>query len=215
MAAATEKTRLLERVRRAEAATAEALGELDLQHIAVADARRAGRELVENATAALVPVLDELQGTSGVDEARRAIDDLILLADLRDGRLTPKASTFDPKAPLREAMRLVSAADPRVHLVAEEPIHDLPPVTSDVERIAVALARLLARAVIAPGATEVRASVAVTAGRVSYRVPGRAGDGLSWRIAAAIAELLGGSIDTEMSESGATVVFSVPIDRES
>jgi GAF domain-containing protein len=215
MAAATEKSQLLERVRRGEAATAEALGELDRQYIAVADARRAGRELVESAIAAIGPVLDALQGSHpGVGEARRTMNDLLLLADLAEGRLVAETASFDPRTPLREAMRAATVVDARVHLVAEEPIHDLPAVQSDAEKVALALARLLSRAQESAVSGEVRASVSAVAGRVTYRVPGREGDDLAWRVAAAITGLLGGVLDTEITESGATVVLSISTERD-
>jgi GAF domain-containing protein len=211
MATASEKSRLLDRVRRAEAAAAEALTELDGQYIMVASSRRAGREFVETAVSALGPVLDAIQGAHpAVAEARRVVDDLALLANIADGLVTASPSTFDPRVPLREAMRMAVPSDPRVQLVAEEPIHDLPSVNSDAEKVALALARLLARALGSAVGTEVRASVTAIAGRVVYRVPGREGDDLGWRVAAAVAGLLGATLETEITETGATVLFALP-----
>jgi GAF domain-containing protein len=211
MATATEKSRLLDRVRRAEAAAADALTELDGQYVMVASSRRAGREFVESAVSALGPVLDAIQGAHpGVSEARRVVDDLVLLADIAEGLVTPSPSTFDPRFPLREAMRMVVPADPRVQLVAEEPIHDLPALHTDAEKVSLALARLLARALAtASSGAEVRATITAIAGRVVYRVPGREGDDLGWRVAAAVAGLLGATLETEITEAGATVLFAL------
>jgi GAF domain-containing protein len=215
MAAAAEKSKLLDRVRRAEAAALEALTELDTQYVQVAASRRAGREFVESAAAALGPVLDAIPGSHpGLGEARRVVDDLVLLADIADGVITADPSAFDPRVPLREAMRMAVPPDPRVQLIAEEPIQELPALHSDVEKVGLALARLLARALATATGPDVRASVTASAGQVIYRVPGREGDDLGWRVATAVAGLLGATLETEITEGGATVLFALPVEMQ-
>lgn len=212
IAAAAEKARLIDRVRRAETAATEALAELDLQYMTVAASRKAGREFVESAAAALGPLLEELRDAHpAAGEARRAFDDLVLLSGIAEGMIAASPTSFDPRAPMREAMRMAVPPDPRVHPVLEEPIHDFPLLHSDFEKLTLALARLLSRALASATDAEVRATVFAAPGRVMYRVPGREGDDLAWRVAAAVIGLLGGTLETELMDGSAMVVVALPV----
>ena len=210
MAAATEKSRLVDRIRRAESAAVEALTELDRQYVAVAHARRDARSLTVAATAALQPHISGLPGKATA-AVQRVLDDLALAAGLEDESVAVAADQFDPRLPLRDALRQVSESGTAVHLIGEEPIHELPLVRGDAEKVTVALARLLERAAAVDAVTELRASVAVSDGRVEYRVPGVEGNDLAWKLAAVIVERLDGRLTVESSATGETAVLSLPL----
>ncbi|HVZ48575.1 MAG TPA: GAF domain-containing protein [Gemmatimonadaceae bacterium] len=211
MAAAAEKSRLLDRVRRGEAAAVEALTELDRQYVAVATARREGRAFVDRAAAVLRPALDALGGGPEVVAARTVIDDLVLLADIEEGVAAVAAEAFDPRVPLREALHDIAPEGAGLPVVAEEPPHELPPFRSDREKVTLLLARLLARAVRHRG-TEVRVALRVVGAHAEYRMPGRAGDDLGWQLAEAVADLLGGAVEAIAADGVETVVVSLPLE---
>ena len=214
MSAAEERSRLLDRARRAESAAVEALTELDRQYIAVADARRAGRDFISTAAEALRPMMGGVAAhTAESIVASQLIDDLALIAEIEAGTVVPKIERFDPRDPLRRAMTAVAPQDGSVHLIAEEPTHALPPVWGDGGKVGVAVARLLARAAREAVTGEVRASVAVVADRVEYRLPGTGGNDVAWRMASAVASLLGASLTTDTIVGAATVIFSLPLGK--
>ncbi|MDA1081520.1 MAG: GAF domain-containing protein [Gemmatimonadetes bacterium] len=216
MSAAAERSRLLDRMRRADAAAVEALTELDRQYIAVAHARRVGRDFIAAASDAIRPALGALaDGSPAADAARRLVDDLALIAEIEGGGVTASAEPFDPRSPLRAAMRAamraVAPPDGSVHLIAEEPTHTLPVVRGDADKVGIVVARLLTRALLVAESGEVRASVAVVSERVEYRLPGSAGEDVEWRLAAALATMLGAELVEDAKGGVATVVFSLPI----
>lgn len=214
MSAAAERSRLLDRARRAESAAVEALTELDRQYVAVADARRVGRDFIATAAEALRPVLgDVTDQTPESLAARHLVDDLALIAEIESGVTDPTVGRFDPRDPLRTAMAAVAPPDGSVHLIAEEPTHALPPVWGDGGKVGVAVARLLARAAGEAVTGEVRASVTVVAERVEYRIPGAGGNDVAWRTASAVASLLGASLIADTIDGAATVIFSMPLGK--
>ncbi len=224
LAAAAEKSRLLDRARRAEAGVVEALTELDRQYVAVASARREGWEVVELALAALQDALGALESEGSVvssgarslsarrDAVRSALADLQLLVDVAEERITLDVAPLDPRTPLRDALREAVPDDARVHVVAEEPTHDLPPLRSDRRMLALLLAKLVRRALAAPDGPEVRIRLAATGGQVEYDVPGRPGKDLEWRLADALAGALGGAVDARGSDDLARLVVTLPLE---
>lgn len=211
MAAAAEKSRLVDRVRRAEAAAVEALTELDRQYVAVARARREGREFIDRVAAALRPMLDALGPGPAAEAVGTLIDDLVLVADIEEGLIDVVVETFDPRLPLREALQALGAESVARGVVAEEPGGAVPPCRGDREKVVLLLARLLARALRGSGEPEVRVSTVVAGASVEYRIPGRAGDDPAWQVAEALAELLGGGIEAA-ADGGDVVVVSLPLE---
>lgn len=215
MSAATERSRLLDRARRAESAAVEALTELDKQYVAVANARRVGRDFIAAAAEALRPVMGDTNAhTAESRAARQLLDDLALIAKIESGDAVPTVERFDPRDPLRAAMSAVAPSGGDVHLIAEEPTHVLPPVWGDAQRVGVAVARLLARATGEATTGEVRASVAIVAERVEYRLPGAGGNDVAWLVASAVASLLGATLVAETIDGATTVVFSLPLGKQ-
>ncbi len=214
MAGAAEKSHVLDRVRRAEAAAADAQNDLERQQLLANESRRALVEFVASAVTALrYAVEGAADGEPGLSRARALVDDLALIVAVDAGTAIVTTDTFDPRVPLREAMRAVAADYPEAHLTAEEPIHALPPLHTDMEKVALILARLLARAVKATvfDGVEIRATIGATRDRVEYRVPGTSGDDVRWRFAAGVSRLLGASLETESGPAGSMVVLALPV----
>ena len=217
MAGAAEKSHLLDRVRRAEAAATDSQGDLERQLTLANASRKARVEFVGAATNALMHAVEgAAAGEPGLTRARALVDDIALLVAIDTATATVSQDSFDPRVPLREAMRAVAADHAEIHLIAEEPIQTLPTVRSDVEKVALILARLLARAanaVVLEGG-EVRALVGATMDRIEYRVPGTSGDDVRWRFAAGVSRLIGATLETESGAAGTVVVLSLPVATE-
>ena len=209
MGGAADKAQLLDRVRRAEAAAADAQGDLDRQFVLAGEVRKARMEFAVTAAEAFRSAIDAAASEGpALDRMRLLLGDLTVLSAVDTGTAVVAEDTFDPRVPLRDAMRAASTGDSPVHLIAEEPIHALPVVRSDVEKVALVLTRLLARARDTATGGEVRATVGATGERVEYRIPGAAGDDLAWRVAASISGLLGATLETESGPAGAMTVLS-------
>lgn len=217
MAGAAEKSHLLDRVRRAEAAAMDSQGDLERQLALSNEARKARVDFTAAAVNALLHAVEgAAAGEPGLGRARALVDDFALMVAVDTKTAIVAQDTFDPRVPLREAMRTVAADHPDIHLIAEEPIHALPALRSDVEKVALIIARLLARAVNAVGVEggDVRASVGASVDRVEYRVPGTSGDDVQWRFATTISRLLGATLETEAGPAGAMIVLSLPVTPE-
>jgi signal transduction histidine kinase len=194
MAATAEKAELIDQLRRANGALLESNAELERQYLAVLDARRLKEEFLANVshelrtplTAVMGYISLMLEGLSGpltagqADElthARQAserlldlIDNLLELTTLRRGELEPEISEFDPREPLRAATLRISGRAPGVTLRVDEPPVMLPLMRGDRQKLARILGTLLANAYKFTARGEVRASVDVRGGRVSYAV---------------------------------------------
>jgi GAF domain-containing protein len=224
MAAAAEKSRLLDRARRAEAGVVEALTELDRQYVAVAGARRAGWEVVELALAVVQDALGALDAAEGAgptagrsllarrEAVRSALADLQLLADVAEERVALDVTPLDPRTPLRDALGEAVPADAGVHVVAEEPTHALPPIRTDRRFLALLLAKLVTRAIASPEGPEARIRLAVTGARVEYDLPGRPGKDVEWRLADALAVALGGAVEAREHEGLGRLVVTLPLE---
>lgn len=194
MAATAEKAELLDEMRRTNAALFESNAELEQQYLAVVEARRVKDEFLANVSSELrTPLmavlgnlsilgeqisgpLTEEQGNE-LEQARIASERLLELIDglleftaLRRGVLDVVVEEFDPRVPLRDAMRAAKGIPDGVQLIAEEPVLALPLMRSDRRKITRIIASLLSNALKFTPAGEVRASVNVSNGTVEYRV---------------------------------------------
>lgn len=211
MAATAEKSRLVDRVRRAEAAAVEALTELDRQYVEAARVRRNGREFIERAAAAMRTALDALGPNPATESTAALVDDLVLVADIASGLVDVTIDPVDPRVPMRDVLHALMPGAAGVRVMAEEPAQELPPLRSDREKVRMLLARLLARALATLDSEEVWVSTAVAGTRVEYRMPGRPGEDAVWQVAEALATLLGGAIEVG-SDGGDHVMVWLPLD---
>ncbi|MBI1809589.1 MAG: GAF domain-containing sensor histidine kinase, partial [Gemmatimonadetes bacterium] len=264
MAATAEKAELIDQLRRANAALVESNAELERQYLAVVEARRVKDEFLANVSYELRTPLTAVMGylsllheqvsgplsTEQADEVAHAraaserllevVDALLEYTALRRGTLEVTAEDFDPRVPLRDAIRAAKGLADGVQLVAEEPVLALPPVHSDRRKITRILVSLLSNAFKFTTEGEVRVSVGVANGRVEYRVidtgigidpanqavvfdefrqvDGTAtrrfgGSGLGLALSRGLARLLGGDITLESAPGqGSTFTVSLPLD---
>lgn len=214
MASAAEKAQLLDRLRRAEAAATEAQGELDRRHGDDETLRQSRIEFIAEASDALRQAVDAASaGPAGVERARQVVGDLGLVAAAVTGTAEVDAGMFDPRAPLHEAIRSVLAADPAAHVVAETPVHAVPVVRSDLEKMTRVLARLIERAVGDAKGGEVRTGVYIVGDRIEYRVPDNGRDDGPWRLATAVCRLLGVEIERDADPEQRRVTVSLQTAR--
>jgi signal transduction histidine kinase len=194
MAATAEKAELLDEMRRTNAALVESNAELERQYLAVVEARRVKDEFLANVSSELRSPLtavlgnltilaDQISGPltveqeSELEQARSAsarlldlVDALLEFTALRRGALDVVVEEFDPRVPLRDAMRAAKGIPDGVQLIAEEPVLALPAMRSDRRKVTRLIASLLSNAFKFTPAGEVRASVGVSNGTVEYRV---------------------------------------------
>jgi signal transduction histidine kinase len=267
MAATAEKAELMDEMRRTNAALVEANAELERQYVAVVEARRVKDEFLANMSyelrtplAAVLGYLSILEEqVSGpltpdqseeLSQARVASERLLELIDalldftaLKRGTLEVLVEEFDPRVPLRDAVRDAKGLAPGVRLVADEPVHALPPMRSDRRKVARILASLLSNAFKFTAEGEVRVSLAAANGRVAYRVQDsglgiepaaqllvfdefrqvdepaarrHGGSGLGLALSRGIARLLGGDIDLLSAPGeGSTFTLLLPLEYAS
>ena len=266
MAATAEKAELIDQLRRANGALLEFNAELERQYLAVLEARRLKEEFLANVshelrtplTAVMGYISLMLEGLSGpltagqaneLTHAKQAserlldlIDNLLELTTLRRGELQPEISEFDPREPLRAATLRITGRPDGVTLRVDEPTFMLPPMRGDRQKLARILGTLLANAYKFTARGEVRASVDVRAGRVSYAVrdtgigiPADAhevvfdefrqldgsttrrygGSGLGLALARRLARWLGGDITVESAPGeGSCFTLSLPLEYD-
>ena len=264
MAATAEKAGLIDEMRRTNAALVEANAELERQYVAVVEARRVKDEFLANVSYELRTPLTAVMGylsilseeisgpltaeqSAELTQARSASDRLLELIDalleftaLRRGTLEVMIEEFDPRAPLREAMRTAKGLPDGVQLIAEEPVLALPALRSDRRKITRILVSLLSNAFKFTAKGEVRASVNVANGRAVYsvqdtgigiepaaqllvfdefrQVDGTAtrrygGSGLGLALSRGVARLLGGDIELVSAPGqGSTFALSIPLE---
>ncbi|NBW64311.1 sensor histidine kinase [bacterium] len=190
LAAAADKTQLLDDLRRAQAAVNETSAELALADVAVLDERRASEALV---LAIADAVAESHAANTGVGVTVEALVDL---AAAQRGTLTAAVEEFDPRVPLRDAMKQATGLPEGVGLMTEEPVLAQPPMRSDREKIARTLVTFLEAAYRSPGVTEVRAAVQVASDWAVYRVSGgdTAPSAFGLAVARSTARALGGRI---------------------
>jgi signal transduction histidine kinase len=193
MAATAQKARLIEDLRRANAALLETNAELERQYGALLDARRVKDEFLANishelrtpltAVMGYLALMDEGLAGPVTPEQRRTIaqvkvssehlleliGDLLELTTLKRGGLEAVTATFDVRDPLHDAIASTRGRAERVALRVSEPENGTTMV-SDRRKITKMLVALLSNAYKFTPSGEVRLSVAVINGRAVYRV---------------------------------------------
>lgn len=264
LAATAEKAQLIEELRRANAALLDINAELEGQYAAVLEARRVKDEFLTNITHELRTPLTAVMGyvsllqeripgpltpeqDGNLQQVRHAserllelIDNLLELTTLKRGGLDVEVGEFDPRDPLRAAIKAVPGRPADVVLEVSEPVTILPAMMSDRRKIEKILVSLLHNAYKFTARGEVRCSLEVANGRAIYRVQdtgigipedaqemvfdefrqvdGSAtrrygGSGLGLALSRRLAHLLGGDITLESAPgSGSLFTLELPLD---
>ncbi|MEP6992719.1 MAG: GAF domain-containing sensor histidine kinase [bacterium] len=193
MAATAQKARLIDDLRRANAALVESNAELERQYAALLDARRVKDEFLANISHELRTPLTAVMGYLSLMEEGLAgpvtpeqrrhlaqvktsshqllelIGDLLELTTLKRGALETATTAFDIRDPLHDAISATRGRVDGVALRVTEP--DAPVMmVSDQRMIAKLLMALLSNAYKFTASGEIRASVATRNGQVVYRV---------------------------------------------
>lgn len=193
MAATAQKARLIDDLRRANAALLESNAELERQYAALLDARRVKDEFLANISHELQTPLTAVMGYLSLMEEGLAgpvtpeqrkhlaqvktsshqlldlIGDLLALTTLKRGGLEVAMSAFDVRNPLHEAISGTRGRADGVALRVSEPEAPVMMV-SDQRMIAKLLIALLSNAYKFTSSGEVRLSVTTCNGRVVYCV---------------------------------------------
>ncbi len=194
IAATAEKARLIDDLRRANAALMESNAELERQYLAALEARRLKDEFLANMSHELRTPLTAVlgytyllqEGFSGplTEEQRRTleqvtssserllvlIEDLLELTALKRGELRVTVETFDPRDALREALASAGSPPPTVTLRVEMPEGNVHWVRSDRRKVVKILSNLLANAYKFTPQGEVCASVETLSDVVRFAV---------------------------------------------
>lgn len=257
LASTAEQAARRDELRRVSAALLEANAELERQYDAVGTARRARDDFLEGVSfelrAPLAGLLSNLslleQEVSGAltagqrDEVRATraasarvsdvVEALLDFAGARRGDLLLVTDEFDPRVPMRDAVRDVGAPG-GVTVASVEPILALPLMRGDRKRIARLLVTLVEHVIDRGQSSRVEVSVEVIDGRVRYLVqdPGghaatrdvasapsgvsAAGARLSWALdlARTVSRVMGGSLlaDTHRGEEYPAFTLELPQD---
>jgi signal transduction histidine kinase len=193
MAATAQKARLIEDLRRANAALTESNAELERQYVALLEARRVKDEFLANISHELRTPLTAVMGYLALmeeglagpvtDEQRRTltqvksssqhlldlIGDLLELTTLKRGGLEINAAAFDVRDPLHDALATTRGRSDEVALRVREPEQAIFMV-SDRRKICKMLVALLSNAYKFTRSGEIRLSVSVVDDHVVYRV---------------------------------------------
>jgi signal transduction histidine kinase len=194
MAATAEKARLIDDLRRANAALLDSKEELERQYLAALEARRLKDEFLANMshelrtplTAVLGytylmqeglagPLTDEqrqtlTQVTSSGERLLVLIEDLLELTALKRGELHATVETFDPREAMREAVSTTTGRPDTVALRMEIPDDDVRWMRSDRKKVVKILSSLLSNAYKFTPEGEVRVSVETRNGAVRFGV---------------------------------------------
>ena len=193
MAATAQKARLIEDLRRANAALQEKNQELEQQYEALIEARRVKDEFLANishelrtpltAVVGYISLMEEgLTGPVTAEQHKSLgqvkvasnhlldlIGDLLELTTLKRGGLEAVTSAFDVRDPLHEAITATRGRAEGVALRVTEPEQSMI-IVSDRRKIMKLLTSLLSNAYKFTRSGEVRMSVAVRDDRVTYSV---------------------------------------------
>ena len=193
MAATAQKARLIEDLRRANAALVESNAELERQYEVLIDARRVKDEFLANISHELRTPLTAVMGYLSLMEEGLAgpvtpeqrktlaqvktashhlldlIGDLLELTTLKRGGLEAVTSAFDVRDPLHDAVSATRGRPDQVALRVNEP-DTITMMVSDRRKIAKLLGALLSNAYKFTQEGEIRLSVAVRNDHVIYRV---------------------------------------------
>jgi signal transduction histidine kinase len=193
MAATAQKARLIEDLRRANAALIESNAELERQYAALLDARRVKDEFLANISHELRTPLTAVMGYLALMEEGLAgpvtpeqrktlaqvktsshhllelIGDLLELTTLKRGGLEVVPAAFDVRDPLHDAVTSTRGRAEQVALRVSEP-ETATVMVSDRRKIGRLLAALLSNAYKFTLAGEIRVSIEVRNDRAVYRV---------------------------------------------
>jgi signal transduction histidine kinase len=193
MAATAQKARLIEDLRRANAALVESNAELERQYTALLDARRVKDEFLANISHELRTPLTAVMGYLALMEEGLAgpvtpeqrktlaqvktasqhlldlIADLLELTTLKRGGIEATTSAFDVRDPLHDAISATRGRPESVALRVSEP-ETTTLMVSDRRKIVKLLGALLSNAYKFTPQGEIRLSVAVRNDHVVYRV---------------------------------------------
>ena len=193
MAATAQKARLIEDLRRANAALIDSNAELERQYVALLEARRVKDEFLANishelrtpltAVMGYLALMDEGLAGPVTDEQRRTlsqvktssqhlldlIGDLLELTTLKRGGLEIKAAAFDVRDPLHDALATTRGRSDAVGLRVREPDQRILMV-SDRRKISKLLVALLSNAYKFTSSGEIRISVSLAGDHVVYSV---------------------------------------------
>ena len=193
MAATAQKARLIEDLRRANAALTESNAELERQYVALLEARRVKDEFLANishelrtpltAVMGYLALMDEGLAGPVTEEQRRTLEqvrtssqhlldligDLLELTTLKRGGLEINAVAFDVREPLQDALASTRGRSDDVALRVREPEQPIFMV-SDRRKISKMLVALLSNAYKFTRSGEIRLSVSVIDDHVVYRV---------------------------------------------
>ncbi|MDQ2666211.1 MAG: GAF domain-containing sensor histidine kinase [Gemmatimonadota bacterium] len=193
MAATAQKARLIEDLRRANAALIESNAELEHQFTALVEARRVKDEFLANVSHELRTPLtavmgylalmeEEISGPVNSEQRQHLaqvktaskqlldlIGDLLELTTLKRGGQAVNTTAFDIRDPLHEAISATRGRAEGVALRVSEPEASTM-MMSDQRMIVKLLVALLSNAYKFTASGEVRVSVAVRGDRVAYRV---------------------------------------------
>jgi signal transduction histidine kinase len=193
MAATAQKARLIEDLRRANAALIDSNAELERQYVALLEARRVKDEFLANishelrtpltAVMGYLALMDEGLAGPVTDEQRRTlsqvktssqhlldlIGDLLELTTLKRGGLEIKSSAFDIRDPVHDALASTRGRSDSVGLRVREPDQRILMV-SDRRKISKLLVALLSNAYKFTSSGEIRISVSLAGDHVVYTV---------------------------------------------
>jgi signal transduction histidine kinase len=193
MAATAQKARLIEDLRRTNAALTESNAELERQYVALLDARRVKDEFLANishelrtpltAVMGYLALMDEGLAGPVTEEQRHTlaqvrtssqhlldlIGDLLELTTLKRGGLEINAVAFDLREPLHDALANARGRSDSVALRIREPEQPIF-IVSDRRKIAKMLVALLSNAYKFTTSGEIRVSASVVDDHVVYRV---------------------------------------------
>jgi signal transduction histidine kinase len=193
MAAAAEKARLIEDLKRANAALSASNAQLERQYADVVEARRIKDEFLANISHELRtpltavigyislmqeglagPITDEQQRTleqvkDSSDELLTLIGDLLELTALKRGTLDAAFTAVDPRVPMQDAIASAKGKRDNVTLEIRQP-DIVPSIVSDRRTIAKALKALIENAFKFTKDGSVRVSLSVAEDRVTYTI---------------------------------------------
>jgi signal transduction histidine kinase len=193
MAATAEKARLIDDLRRANGALQDSNAELERQFVALLEARRLKDEFLANishelrtpltAVIGYISLMQEgLAGPVNSDQQETLeqvkdssekllslIGDLLELTTLKRGGLEPKLTEFDPRDPLRDAVKNATGKADAVSLEVSEPAL-VETMTGDRGKVTKIVTILLGNAFKFTPNGAVKISVKTTGGRAVYTV---------------------------------------------
>jgi signal transduction histidine kinase len=193
MAGTAEKARMIEELRKMNAALTVSNAKLERQYTEIVEARRVKDEFLTNVTHELRTPLtavmgyislmqeglggpltgDQLQTLGQVKDSSEhllaLINDLLDLTALKRGTVESTVADVDPRDPLRDALAAAKGKRDSVALVIDEP-HIVPLMRTDRRTVAKALRALIENAFKFTQEGRVRVSVEVTPDHVVYSI---------------------------------------------